>query len=268
MRHSFPRKRSKSKFSGTEKEDLPAAVVLAGGLGIRLRAAYAAGPKSMAPVGGKPFLDYLLRWLRSEGVKEVILCVGYKRTHIQSYVGKGRKWGLRARYSIEKKWRGTGGAVKNADPLISGKSLLVINGDTFVDVNLKELGKFHRSREALATLAVVKVADDQRYGSLRVDGEGRITAFLEKGKRDASSYLEEGTQPIDAGVYVFERKLLSKIRAGQPTSLEKEVFPRLVSSKKLYGFLSGAYFIDIGVPDDLRRAQNELPERFGINDPR
>lgn len=268
MTHSCPDKSSKLEFTRTEKEDLPAAVVLAGGLGTRLRAAYAAGPKSMAPVGGRPFLDYLLRWLRSEGVKEVILCVGYKRTHIQRYVGKGRKWGLRVTYSIEKKLLGTGGAVKKAERLIPGKRLLVINGDTFLDVNLKELIKFHQSREALATLAVVKVADDQRYGSLRIDGESRITAFFEKGARDVSNKLEDETRLINAGVYVFEKKLLSKIRADKPMSLEKNVFPRLVTSKKVYGFIRAAYFMDIGVPDDFRRAQNELPERFGINDPR
>jgi D-glycero-alpha-D-manno-heptose 1-phosphate guanylyltransferase len=268
MSRSFPGKRSKSEFTRTEKEDLPAAVVLAGGLGTRLRAAYAAGPKSMAPVGGRPFLDYLLRWLQSEDVRKVILCVGYKRTHIQRYVGKGRKWGLRVTYSIEKKLLGTGGAVKKAERLIPGKRLFVINGDTFLDVNLKELIKFHRNREALATLAVVKVADEKRYGSLRVNGVGRITGFLEKGESDSVAKVETGTRPINAGVYVFEKRVLGKIRAGRRISLEKTVIPRLVASKRAYGFIRSAYFMDIGVPDDFRRAQDELPERFGIDDPR
>jgi D-glycero-alpha-D-manno-heptose 1-phosphate guanylyltransferase len=268
MNPSFSGRIPKSKSARPENEELPAAVVLAGGLGTRLRSAFAAGPKSMAPVGGRPFLDYLLSWLRSEGVKEVILCVGYKRTHIQKYVGKGRKWGLRVKYSIEKKLLGTGGAVKKAERLIPGKVLLVINGDTFLDANLKELTQFHRSRKALATLAVVNVEDVQRYGSLRMDGESRITAFLEKGERDASGKLEEGTRPINGGVYVFEKKLLRAIRPGRPFSLEKNVFPRLVARKQVYGFLKGAYFMDIGVPDDFRRAQSELPKRFRINDPR
>jgi NDP-sugar pyrophosphorylase family protein len=268
MSNSFSGRILKSKSARSENEDFPAAVVLAGGLGTRLRSAYAAGPKSMAPVGGRPFLDYLLSWLRSEGVKEVILCVGYKRTHIQKYVGKGRKWGLRVKYSIEKKLLGTGGAVKKAERLIPGNMLLVINGDTFLDVNLKELNQFHRSRSALATLAVVNVEDDHRYGSLRMDGESRITAFLEKGERGASGKLEGGTRPINGGVYVFEKKLLHAIRPGRPLSLEKDVFPRLVASKKLFAFLKSAYFMDIGVPDDFRRAQNELPKRFRINNPR
>jgi D-glycero-alpha-D-manno-heptose 1-phosphate guanylyltransferase len=244
-------------------------VILAGGLGMRLRAAYAAGPKSMAPVAGRPFLDYLLRWLRSQGVKEVILCVGYKRTHIQKYVGKGSKWGLRVKYSIEKEPLGTGGAVKKAERLIPGARVFVINGDTFLSSNLKEMIKFHQSRGALATLAVVKVADHRRYGSLRLDGQGRITAFLEKGDMDASNKSEKGKRPINGGVYVFEKKLLSKIHKIGPVSLEKYLFPQLVTSKnkQVYGFLRDAYFMDIGVPGDLRRAQSELPERFLSNDP-
>src|SRR5690349_18578713 len=98
-----------------KEEELPQAVILAGGLGTRLRSAYSAGPKSMAPVGGRPFLDYLLSWLQVQGVEEVILCVGYKRSRIKRFVGRGRKWGLRVKYSIERTPLGTGGAIKNAE---------------------------------------------------------------------------------------------------------------------------------------------------------
>jgi NDP-sugar pyrophosphorylase family protein len=128
--------------------------------------------------------------------------------------------------------------------------------------------KFHQSRGALATLAVVNVADHRRYGSLRLGGQGRITAFLEKDDTHGSNKSEEGKKPINGGVYIFEKKLLSRIRTRGPVSLEKTVFPRLVASKnkQIYGFLRGAYFMDIGVPDDLRRAQSELPERFRVND--
>ncbi len=221
----------------------------------------------MAPVGGRPFLDYVLRWLRSEGVEEVILCVGYKRASIQKHVGGGRKWGLRVRYSIEQKLLGTGGAVKKAEGLISGKRLLVMNGDTLVGVNLRELVKFHRSQRAWATLAVVKVGDDRRYGSLKMDREGRITAFLEKTEGETGKNRKDKRRPINGGVYVFEKKLLSKIQARGPISLEDRVFPWLAAGGRIYGFVSDTYFVDIGVPDDLRRAQNELREQFGVSDP-
>ncbi len=248
---------------------LPAAVILAGGLGTRLRPAYSTGPKCMAPVAGRPFLDYLLTWLKSQGMKEVILCVGYKRTHVQKYVGKGRKWGLRVTYSIEEELLGTGGALKKAERLVSGTRLFVVNGDTFLGVNLREMFEFHVSRGALATLAVVNVADDGRYGSLRLDNEGKITAFLEKGEGDSDHKSNGTTKSINGGVYIFEKKLLNHIRASGPVSLEKNVFPQIVASKnkKVYGLLMDAYFLDIGVPSDLWRAQRELPERFRVNDP-
>lgn len=269
MSISFLKQNPNSDTARKEGGGLPAAVILAGGLGTRLRSAYATGPKCMAPVGGRPFLDYLLTWLSSQGVKEVILCVGYKRTHIQKYVGKGRKWGLRVRYSIEEKLLGTGGAVKKAEWLVSGARLFVINGDTFLGVNLRDMFKFHLSRGAQATLAVVNVADDRRYGSLRLDREGKIIAFLEKGKNGSDRNLAEASKPINGGVYIFEKKILSHIRAHESISLEMNVLPNMVADKKrkVYGLLMDAYFVDIGVPDELWRAQRELPERFPVNDP-
>jgi mannose-1-phosphate guanylyltransferase len=209
----------------------------------------------------------MLKWLRSEGVEDVILCVGYKRANIQRYVAGGHKWGLRVRYSIEQELMGTGGALKRAGGFILGDTALVINGDTLVGVNLRELVKFHRRRRASATLAVVNVTDDRRYGSLKMDREGRIKAFLEKNERGTKKDSREGGRPINAGVYVFEKKVLKKIRPGGPVSLEREVFPLLLRSKGVYGFVSEAYFLDIGVPDDLRRAQSELRERFRFSNP-
>lgn len=267
MSDSLTKPRLKSKPSTKNTDSFPPALILAGGLGTRLRAAYAAGPKSMAPIAGRPFLDYLLRWLRSAGVQEVILCVGYKRSHIQRCVGKGRKWGLRVTYSIEKELLGTGGAVKKAARLIRGKTVFVVNGDTFVNVDLKTMARFHRNRRALATLAVVKVPDHGRYGSLYLNTNGRVTAFLEKVERDPRS-KEVRMQPINAGVYVLEKRLLNNIGARRPMSLEKNVFPELIATKKVYGLLKNAYFIDIGVPEDLRRAQIELPKQFIAYDPR
>lgn len=250
------------------KEKVPPAVILAGGLGTRLRAAYSAGPKSMAPLAGKPFLDYLLTWLRSEGVKDVILCVGYKRSQIQRYVGGGQKWALRVKYSIERELLGTGGAVKKAEALVPAERMLVVNGDTFLNVNLTELIKIHRSRRALATVAAVKVADSHRYGSLQMDGTGRITAFAKKKAKGANRSGKNGKSAINAGVYVFEKKLLNEIPTGRRVSLEREVFPALLTSKRVYGVVKDTYFLDIGVPDDFGRAQRELPERFGFSDPR
>lgn len=252
----------KQALSTKQKLKLPPAAILAGGLGTRLRSAYAAGPKSMAPVGGKPFLDYLLRWLSSEGVEEVILCVGYKRSHIQRYVGAGRKWGLRVKYSIEKELLGTGGALRQAIRLVSCKRMVVVNGDTFVDVSLGDLLRFHESRNAAATVTAVEVTDSHRYGSLRLDEEQRIMAFLEKTKCTDGEKSGTRKQFINGGVYVFEEDLLRSIHSNRQVSLEREVFPLLVTKKNVYGFATDAFFLDIGLPEDLRRAGSELPERF------
>ena len=235
---------------------------------MRLRSAYATGPKSMAPVRGRPFLGYLLSWLQGQGVEEVILCVGYKRSQIQRFVGRGSKWGMRVKYSVEKKLLGTGGALKKAERLIPGEPLLVINGDTFIDVKLSELVRFHRKRRAVATLAAVRVAGGTRYGALSIVAGGRIKAFLEKGGRDAKGGPQKRRQLVNGGVYVFERGLLKKISARGPVSLERKVFPSLLAKKCMYAFESDAYFLDIGVPKDLWRAQRELPERIRNHHPR
>jgi D-glycero-alpha-D-manno-heptose 1-phosphate guanylyltransferase len=247
-------------------KSFPAALILAGGLGERLRSAYSAGPKSLAPVGRRPFLDYLLGWLRGEGVQEIILCVGYKRSLIQRYVGSGRKWGLRVRYSIEKRLLGTAGAVKKGGEMLDGTSMFVINGDTFLDVNLREMNTFHRARKGWATLAVARVADAGRFGTLRLDAHGRVTTFLEKRVSGTNDACACPNWNINGGVYLFEKKLLKSIPTHGQVSLEKEVFPRLLLKKVLFGFVTDGYFLDIGVPNDFRRAQSELPERFRIYD--
>jgi D-glycero-alpha-D-manno-heptose 1-phosphate guanylyltransferase len=245
---------------------LPTALILVGGLGKRLRSAYAAGPKPLAPVGTRPFLDYLLHWLRAHGANDVVLCVGYKRSHIQRYVCSGRKWGLRVRYSIERKPLGTAGAVKRAEEMLAGGSVLVLNGDTFLDVNLKEMIAFHLKHKGWATLAVANVANASRFGTLRLDSHRRITSFCEKSVSEGRETRVCSKQHINAGVYLFEKKLLKQIPTKAPVSLEREVFPDLLSRKKLFGFVTEGFFLDIGVPDDLKRAQSELPKRFRISD--
>lgn len=231
-------------------------MILAGGLGTRLRGVYS-GPKCLAPVAGRPFLDYVLRWLASQSVRNVVVCVGYKRSSVERYVGAGRQWGLRVAYSREERLLGTGGALKKAEKLISGYRMLVINGDTLAQVDLNELIAFHTSRRALATLALTRVRDSGRYGLVRVDRQERIRAFMEKNQKRGAS---ERDRLINAGVYVLEKKALDRIRTQTPASLERDVFPRLTESGKICGFVSNGHFIDIGIPEDFRRAQSELSE--------
>jgi NDP-sugar pyrophosphorylase family protein len=242
-------------------ENCPA-LILAGGLGTRLRAAFGDGPKSMAPVAGRHFLEYLLFWLRSAGIKDLILCVGYQKTQIQDWLGDGGHWGLRVRYSEEKELLGTAGALKLAADLVFAETCFVVNGDSFLSVNLSKMCQFHTVRGALATVAVARVRNSVRYGTVQLDRSGRITAFHEKSKASRRGVTKRGRlQLINGGVYLFQKRFFDVIPSGRVISLEKEIFPELLD-RKLYGFATSGYFIDIGVPADFKRAQTELPKRF------
>ncbi len=238
------------------------ALVLAGGLGTRLREVFSDGPKCMAPVAGRPFLEYLLDLLRSAGIKDVTLCVGYKNDQIRAWVGDGSRWGLRVRYSVEKDLLGTAGAVRLAARLIKARSCIVLNGDSFLEVDLGEMLAFHRSHKALATLALARVPDARRYGGVRLRRDGKISAFLEKAETKlAPASSRSAPRLINGGVYVLQRRFIESIPTEKPVSLEKEIFPRMADGK-LFGFVTQGFFIDIGVPTDYARAQTEFARRL------
>ena len=224
------------------------ALILAGGAGTRLRAVLAQLNKPMAPVAGRPFLEYLFLQLTKHKVEEVILCVGYKADLIQSYFGTGDRWGIQVSYSYETDFRGTAGALKLAENLIHEESFFVMNGDSLFDIELHTLMHYHRDMKALATLALAYVDDSQRYGAVGLNEAGRIVSFIEKHRGNI-----EGL--INGGVYVFSRRMLDFIPQGQPVSLENDILPELLG-QDLYGLPSKGYFIDIGVPTDYLRLQS------------
>jgi NDP-sugar pyrophosphorylase family protein len=242
------------------------ALILAGGLGTRLRTVFN-GPKSLAPIGDRHFLEYLLMWLRSEGIKELVLCVGYQKDQIQDWLLDGAAWGLRVTYSVEETLLGTAGAIKHAEKLISRPYCLVVNGDSFLDVNLAEMYQFHVRQRALATLALARVPDSTRYGTVQLDRSGQVISFREKkqslASQDDSPPGRRRPQLINGGVYLLEKRFFDVIPPLKVISLETEIFPTLVN-KNLYGFVTDGYFIDIGVPADYERGQSELPKRFRV----
>jgi len=241
------------------------ALVLAGGLGTRLRSAHDDGPKCLAPVGGRPFLEYLLRWLQAEGVRDLILCLGHKSEQIQNWLRDGSQWGLNVRYSVETELRGTAGALRLAAQMVDAPTCLAINGDSFLDVNLEELFRFHQSRKALATLALTRIREAHRYDGVQLDRMGRIYAFFEKrGGALRRPWERDEEHLINGGVYLLERKFFDTVPEGKAVSLEKDVLPALLGGS-IYGFVSHGYFIDIGVPDDYARAQTEMAERFSYD---
>lgn len=221
-------------------------VVLAGGLGTRLRAAVADRPKVLAPVGGRPFLDRLLDWLETQGARRVILALGHMADQVTAHLAAHPRAGMAVVPSVEPAPLGTGGALRHALPLLRGSPVAVVNGDSFVAADLATLRDLHGRRRARATLTLTRVADAGRYGSVETDADGAITAFREK-------VADAGPGVVNAGVYLIERDVIAEIPAGRPVSLEREVFAAMCG-RGLYGSVQDAPFIDIGTPESWAAA--------------
>lgn len=223
------------------------AIVLAGGLGTRLRSVVSDVPKPMAPIGGRPFLEYLMVYWRQQGVERFILSVGYLHKKIEDYFGN-RFEGAPVEYSVEREALGTGGGLLLASQKLEANLSLVLNGDTFFAVDLDSLRRFHHKSNADMTMAVLQRASENRYGSVRSSSSGEIESF-ETGKK---------TSFINGGVYLFRGQLLSKTAAKHALScsLEKDLFPLWKqNAERLYVFPSHGNFLDIGVPEDYLRAE-------------
>lgn len=239
---------AKHSEASASREDLRA-FVLCGGLGTRLRPVLSDRPKSMALMAGVPFLQLLLEQVHSQGVDQVILGTGYMAEQIEDFFGNGEDLDLRIRYSREPEPLGTGGALKLAEPLLSDP-MVVLNGDSYVEWNLASALQIFRKEATSLVMVLQTVADVSRYGSVTVASDGRVTDFVEKGTRS-------GAGLINAGVYLLRKEIVGALPAGKAISLERDVFPGLLSGK-VYGLISEGIFIDIGIPADLERAQTLL----------
>lgn len=221
------------------------AAVLAGGLGTRLRPAVGDTPKVLAPVGGRPFLALLLDRLAAGGFRECVLLVGHGADRVRAAFGD-RHGPVRLVYSAEPEPLGTGGAVRYALPHLTGRPLLLLNGDSYCDADLPRLLAFHAVHGRRVTLCVTQVPDAGRFGRVAYDADGTVIRFEEK---------EASGRPgwINAGVYLFSPDVMADIPPGRPVSLEREVLPGLVAAGEVRGF-PGDRFIDIGVPESYRSA--------------
>lgn len=221
------------------------AVILAGGLGTRLLTVVADRPKVLAEVNGRPFLCYLLDKLTAAGFQRIILCTGYMAETVSRILGS-RYGDAELHYSVEIEPLGTGGALRLALPLVFSDPVLVLNGDSFCDLDLCRFAEEHGRHDALASMALAEVADVSRYGAVDIASDGTLTAFEEKGQRS-------GLGRINAGIYLLARPVLEAIPAGTSYSLERDLFPGLIGNG-LYGYAQPCRFIDIGIPDDYQAA--------------
>ncbi len=221
------------------------AVILAGGLGTRLRDAVADRPKVLAEINGRPFLAYLLDHLADAGIRRVVICTGYMADSVQHAFGNSFRE-MELRYSREEQPLGTGGALRLALPLITSDPALVMNGDSSCDVDLALFAKHHTESGASVSLVLTQVEDVSRYGVVDTDTNGAVTSFIEKGAR-------QGAGLINAGIYLMARNIIHSIPEGNNVSLEREIFP-LQIGHGLSGFFQPSRFIDIGIPSDYHAA--------------
>jgi len=233
-------------------------IVLVGGLGARSRSGFLSGPKSMAPVGDRPFLEHLLAKLSVDGIRQVVLCVGYRRSEVQGHFHKGTKWGLELRYCVEEQLLGDAGAVKKAARMIDAPALFVFNGSSVVGLDVHAMWDFHHSRSALATMALVASKKSSLYRRVLTGNNGAITGLRNE---QSGNGHENAKGLVNAGAYLLSRQFIDLIPDGRPVSMEGEMLPMAIGSG-LYGFVTDGPFLDLGIPDDLARAQHELPMRW------
>ena len=219
------------------------ALILAGGEGTRLRPLTSTMPKPVIPLVGRPFIGYMIEWLRGHGVDDVIISCGFMADGVRLVLGDGAEHGVRLRYVEEPEPLGTGGALRFAQDLLDGR-FFMLNGDVLTDMDLTAQLAQHERTGARATLALIAVEDPSAYGLVRRDRDHAVTEFLEK-----PSVTEIDTNLINAGAYILERSVLDAVPpVGTNASIEREVFPALVG-QGLYGYESGGYWLDIGTPE-------------------
>lgn len=228
-------------------------VILVGGLGTRLRSVLSDIPKPMAPVNGRPFLEYLVEQVRVAGYTDVVLCVGHKAEAIENHFSDGSKYDVRIHYSREKELLGTAGALSVARSLIRSDPFLLMNGDSYCAVNFEALFRQHQTSSAIATIVASEVDNTSRYGTIVLKPED--TQIIEFKEKDGSA----GSGYVNAGIYLLNQSVFEQIPVSQYCSIEHDLFPSLIG-KGIHAFRQTQPFIDIGTPESFEMAQTILPE--------
>jgi mannose-1-phosphate guanylyltransferase len=229
------------------------ALILAGGEGTRLRPLTSTVPKPVVPLVDRPFIAFMLDWLRGHGVDDVVMSCGHMADGVRRVLGDGAALGIRLRYVEEPHPLGTGGALKFAEDMLDDR-FLMLNGDVLTDIDVSAQLRAHERSGARATLALYPVEDPSAYGLVRLAEDRSVTEFVEKPSAD-----QIDTNHISAGVYVLEKPVLDLLAKGEPASIERDVFPALVGSG-LFGHVSHGYWKDIGTPERYLEATFDILE--------
>ena len=227
-------------------------VVLVGGKGTRLRPLTLSAPKPMLPTAGLPFLAHLLSRITAAGIEHVILSTSYQAGVFEAEFGDGSKLGLQIEYVTEERPLGTAGGIANVAGHLRHDTVMVFNGDVLSGADLGQLLEFHQTNQADVTLHLVRVGDPRAFGCVPTDEQNRVVAFLEKAE-------DPPTDQINAGCYVFSRAIIDRIPRGREVSVEREVFPALLSDDvKVCGYVDPSYWRDMGTPEDFVRGSADL----------
>ncbi len=225
------------------------AIILAGGLGTRLRSVVPDQPKCLAVINGKPFLYFIIQYLKSNGITKFIFSLGYRSEDVKAFLEinlLGNEYSL----AIENEPLGTGGAIQLALKISEDTNTIIVNGDTYFNVDLKGLSSFHFETKAECSVSLKPTINFSRYGVVEIDSDKTITSFKEK------QFVESGL--INGGVYALDKEKFIAHNFPDKFSFEKDYLEAFVSSKKITGFIQDKYFIDIGIPEDYAKAQTEL----------
>ena len=232
------------------------AIILAGGLGTRIRNVIGDIPKPMAPIKNKPFVEYILNYLELNNVKKVILSVGYKNEYIIKYFGETYR-SLKLLYSKENSPLGTGGAIVKSMSLCQSSNIIVMNGDSFHNIDLAGLFNFHLRKYADITIASNLSDNVSRYGVIKYDKDDRVISFKEKPESDGANY-------INSGIYIIKKDFLNSMKLPKVFSFESEILEQGVCSNSYYTMKYDEWFVDIGVPEGLLKANHLLADIIKI----
>lgn len=225
------------------------AIILAGGLGTRLRSAVPDLPKCMAPVNGRPFIAYIIDYFQQAGIEKFIFALGYKSEHFDNFLRDTLPEG-NFQLSIEQEPLGTGGAIRLACTRTTEEQVLVLNGDTFFRIRPDALAAFHQEHQAHCSLCLKPMQNFDRYGVVELDDNQRISSFREK------QYYHNGL--INGGIYALDTAKFREEALPEKFSFEKDYLEKMVTKRRLFGLVQDDYFIDIGIPEDYERAQTDM----------
>ncbi len=233
-------------------------IILCGGEGTRLSSIISDRPKVLTPIAGKPFIQHVIKWLSKYDYKEIVFCVSYQADQILKFIGSGKNLGIKPLYSRNPQSAGTGGAIKIAcDRFIKNdKGVLVINGDTFFDVNLNKFREFHNQNKAFITIGLSHVLDVHRYGQVEISSNYRISRFKEK---NLEGKLIPRAGLVNGGIYLFSSEAVESLNQfSYSFSIETDYFPSLINKQNFFGYVSDTTHYDMGTPSGYRRTDKFL----------